>query len=110
MAPLGAFLFAAACGDGPPAPERGATAPSGAHEARATAEPALPAPGESRVWIHAGEVTVLANGAPRILVLRGLAREAAFGVEIHAGARPYHDDCVRARPPDPHRHWSHHSE
>jgi hypothetical protein len=47
-------------------------------EAPATSEPALPAAGRFRVWIHGGEVTLLANRAPRMQVLKELAR-VAFG-------------------------------
>jgi hypothetical protein len=90
-------MFGAGCGDEPPTPSRTRTAAAPvAREARATSEPALPAAGQSRVWILGGEVTLLANRAPRMQVLKGLAREARFEVEIHAGGGPTGSVTLRA--------------
>jgi hypothetical protein len=98
--PLGVFLvfwLGTGCGDEPPTPPRArAAAEAGAREAPATSEPALPAAGQFRVWILGGEVTLLANRAPRMQVLKELAREARFEVEVHAGGGPTGSVTLRA--------------
>ena len=88
LASLGVLAFAAGCKADRPAQEPAtASAESAASDAEPVAERALPQPGQSLVWIHRGAVTVLANRAPRLQVLRDLAREGRFELEIGADAQ-----------------------
>jgi hypothetical protein len=90
-------VFAAACRDDRPAAERPLPAVEAARPGlQATPQPALPPAGQSRVWIHAGEVTLLANHAPRLRVLRKLAREAGFEVAVGTAGQPTASVTLRA--------------
>lgn len=97
LATLGVLVFAAACRDDRPAPERGLpaveAAPSGFE---AAPQPALPPAGQFRVRIHAGEVTLLANRVPRLRLLRELASEAGFEVAMGAVGQPSGSVTLRA--------------
>ncbi len=97
------WLTATACDRGQPANQTGDA--SRAPQARSAPppalpsvrqEPALPKPGSALVWLSAPGVTVLANRAPRMQVLRDLAREAGFEVALGAGKLPTGGVTLRA--------------
>jgi len=97
------WLNATACDRGQPAKPTGDA--SRAPQARSAPppalpsvrqEPALPKPGSALVWLSASGVTVLANRAPRMLVLQDLARQAGFELATQAGERPTGSVTLRA--------------
>jgi hypothetical protein len=92
LAALGALVFAAACRDDRPAPEPPVpaveAAPSAPSGLESPPQAALPPTGQSRVRIHAGEVTLLANDVPRLRLLLELAGEAGFEVAMGAVGQP----------------------
>ena len=82
---LGLLTLCLACGDsGGPTPEASVPEPAGVELSQMPelTAPSLPPTGTASVSVEGGRVTIRSHAAPRLGVLRELARAAGFSLEV----------------------------